>query len=199
VPEPDLVSPPAPLITPLRAVGKLLATVSSNPPPGRNTRTISSRNASAGGFAATVLENQGATNPFKDWSMVFVPYCTSDVHAGDAVPKLSRDTPMKDAIYEISSKKLGMAVVASEGGKVLGVITDGDLRRFLEKHGGALLQMTAGECMHPNPSRISPNAMAVEALDILESRKITSLVVADPEGTLLGVLHLHDLWGIQLI
>ena len=121
------------------------------------------------------------------------------MHAGDAVPKLLRDTPMKDAIYEISSKKLGMAVVASEGGKVLGVITDGDLRRFLEKHGGALLQMTAGECMHPNPSRISPNAMAVEALDILESRKITSLVVADPEGTLLGVLHLHDLWGIQLI
>jgi arabinose-5-phosphate isomerase len=121
------------------------------------------------------------------------------MHAGESAPRLRSGTSMKDAIYEISSKKLGMAVVVDEQDLVLGIITDGDLRRLLERHGGAVLSKTAGECMHPNPSRIGPDALAVEALGILESRKITSLVVADAEGRLAGVLHLHDLWGMQLI
>jgi arabinose-5-phosphate isomerase len=121
------------------------------------------------------------------------------MRTGESAPRLRSGTSMKDAIYEISSKKLGMAVVVDEQDLVLGIITDGDLRRLLEKHGGEVLARTAGECMHPNPSRIDPGALAVEALGILESRKITSLVVADAEGRLAGVLHLHDLWGIQLI
>lgn len=121
------------------------------------------------------------------------------MHTGPGVPALKAQTSMKDAIYEISSKKLGMAVVMDEQRLVLGIITDGDLRRMLERHGGVILEKSAGECMHPNPSRIGPDALAVEALGVLERRKITSLVVADAEGRLLGVLHLHDLWGIQLI
>jgi arabinose-5-phosphate isomerase len=121
------------------------------------------------------------------------------MHTGAEVPRVTPQTPMKDALYEISAKKLGHTVVAEGAGKVLGIITDGDMRRLIEKHGGALLEMSAGSCAHPNPLTIAPDAMAVEALGLMESRKITSLVVVDAAGALLGVLHLHDLWGLQMI
>jgi arabinose-5-phosphate isomerase len=107
--------------------------------------------------------------------------------------------PMRDVIYEISRKRLGVAVVRGGDGRVAGIITDGDLRRLLERHGGDLLVKTAGECAFPNPATVSPDLLAAEALATLEKRKITSLVVADADGKLQGVLHLHDLWGIQLI
>ena len=121
------------------------------------------------------------------------------MHTGEAIPRVSPDTLMKDVLFEISAKKLGHAVVVDGKGKVTGIVTDGDMRRLIEKHGGALLDMTAGGCAHPAPLTIAPGAMAVEALGLMESRKITSLVVLDPEDNLLGVLHLHDLWGIQMI
>lgn len=121
------------------------------------------------------------------------------MHTGASLPRVTPQTPMREAILEISAKKLGMAVVAEAEGAVRGVLTDGDLRRLLERHGGSLLEMTAGECTRPGPRSVPPDVLAAEALRLMEEAKITSLVVQDGEGKLLGVLHLHDLWRLQLL
>jgi arabinose-5-phosphate isomerase len=105
---------------------------------------------------------------------------------------------MTDVIYEMSSKKLGVTTVQEEG-RLCGVISDGDLRRLLEREGGAALSRHAGEAMNAHPRTIAANELAATALAILEERKITSLVVVDATGTVEGVLHLHDLWGVELI
>jgi arabinose-5-phosphate isomerase len=105
---------------------------------------------------------------------------------------------MTDVIYEMSSKKLGMTTV-QEAGYLRGVISDGDLRRLLEREGGAALSKTAGEAMNTKPRTIAADELAAKALAILEERKITSLVVVDAESKVEGVVHLHDLWGVELI
>jgi arabinose-5-phosphate isomerase len=105
---------------------------------------------------------------------------------------------MTDVIYEMSSKKLGITTV-QERGQLRGVISDGDLRRLLEREGGAALSKTAGEAMNPYPRTIAAQELAATALAVLEERKITSLVVVDAMGAVEGVLHLHDLWGVELI
>jgi arabinose-5-phosphate isomerase len=120
------------------------------------------------------------------------------MHGGDDVPLVSPSTLMTDVIYEMSSKKLGMTTV-QEAGKLLGVISDGDLRRLLEREGGAALGKTAGEAMNTNPRTIAAEELAAKALAILEERKITSLVVVDAAHKVEGVVHLHDLWGVELI
>ena len=120
------------------------------------------------------------------------------MHSGDEVPVVSVNTPMTDVIYEMSSKKLGVTTV-QEAGQLLGVISDGDLRRLLEREGGAALSRTAGEAMNPAPRTIAAGELAATALAILEERKITSLVVVDAGQNVEGVLHLHDLWGVELI
>ena len=120
------------------------------------------------------------------------------MHSGDELPVVTPATPMTDVIFEMSSKKLGMTTV-QETGRLQGVISDGDLRRLLEREGGAALSRTAGEAMNATPRTISANELAAKALAILEERKITSLVVIDPEGRVEGVVHLHDLWGVELI
>jgi arabinose-5-phosphate isomerase len=120
------------------------------------------------------------------------------MHAGDAVPVVAPTTPMDDVIYEMSSKKLGITTV-QERGQLRGVISDGDLRRLLEREGGAALSKTAGEAMNPYPRTIAAQELAATALAVLEERKITSLVVVDAMGAVEGVLHLHDLWGVELI
>ncbi|HEX5234437.1 MAG TPA: KpsF/GutQ family sugar-phosphate isomerase [Silvibacterium sp.] len=120
------------------------------------------------------------------------------MHSGDAIPRVSRDTPMKDVIYEMSRKKLGMTTVA-EAGRLLGIISDGDLRRLLESDGPASLSKTAGDAMNPHPQTIAGDELAVRALSMMEDRKITSLAVVDANGALEGVVHLHDLWGTELI
>ena len=120
------------------------------------------------------------------------------MHAGDNVPVVKPSTPMTDVIYEMSSKKLGITTV-QEGGRLCGVISDGDLRRLLEREGGAALSRTAGEAMNPHPRTIAAGELAAKALAILEERKITSLVVVDAEGHVEGIVHLHDLWGVELI
>ncbi len=120
------------------------------------------------------------------------------MHAGDAVPVVAPSTAMTDVIYEMSSKKLGITTV-QEQGRLRGVISDGDLRRLLEREGGAALSKTAGEAMNDHPRTIAAEELAATALAILEERKITSLVVVDAAGTVEGVLHLHDLWGVELI
>jgi arabinose-5-phosphate isomerase len=120
------------------------------------------------------------------------------MHSGDDIPAVAPSTPMTDVIYEMSSKKLGMTTV-QQSGKLLGVISDGDLRRLLEREGGSALAKTAGEAMNPNPRTIPSTELAAKALSILEERKITSLVVVDAEQCVEGVVHLHDLWGVELI
>ena len=120
------------------------------------------------------------------------------MHAGEDVPVVAPNTRMSDVIFEMSSKKLGMTTV-QEGGKLRGVISDGDLRRLLEREGGAALSKTAGEAMNANPRTITAGELAARALAILEERKITSLVVTDATSKVEGVVHLHDLWGVELI
>jgi arabinose-5-phosphate isomerase len=124
------------------------------------------------------------------------------MHAGDAVPVVTAATSMTDVIYEMSRKKLGLTTVQATGddaGRLLGVISDGDLRRLLEREGGAALGKTAGDAMHRIPWTIGPDELAARALALLEEKKITALVVVDAERRVEGVLHLHDLWGIELI
>jgi len=120
------------------------------------------------------------------------------MHAGEAIPVVGLTTPMTDVIYEMSSKKLGVTTV-QEDGQLRGVISDGDLRRLLEGEGGAALCKTAGEAMNARPRTIISTELAATALAILEERKITSLVVVDTANNVKGVLHLHDLWGVELI
>ncbi len=120
------------------------------------------------------------------------------MHAGDDVPAVAMSTPMTDVIYEMSSKKLGMTTV-QQAGTLRGVISDGDLRRLLEREGGAALSKTAGEAMNAAPRTIAAGELAAKALAILEERKITSLVVVDADDKVEGVVHLHDLWGVELI
>jgi arabinose-5-phosphate isomerase len=120
------------------------------------------------------------------------------MHGGDAVPVVAASTPMADVIYEMSSKKLGMTTVQQDC-RLLGVISDGDLRRLLEREGGAALSRTAGQAMNAHPRTIAGTELAARALAILEERKITSLVVTDAQGCVEGVVHLHDLWGLELI
>ena len=119
------------------------------------------------------------------------------MHGGDDLPAVGASTPMRDAIYEMSRKKLGITAVTDDHGRLLGCISDGDLRRLLE-HDGELLHKTAGDCMHPSPLTIDGDELASAGLQVMEERKITSLFVVGEDGRLVGVLHLHDLWGLEL-
>lgn len=116
------------------------------------------------------------------------------MHAGDRLPRVTAETAMTPVIHEMSDKKLGMTTVVDEQGRLLGMISDGDLRRLLERDGHKALAHTAGEIMNAKPVTIAPEAFAGEALALMEERKITSLIVAEG-GNALGVIHLHDLWA----
>jgi arabinose-5-phosphate isomerase len=120
------------------------------------------------------------------------------MHTGNEIPAVTPATPMAEVIFEMSSKKLGMTTV-QDNGRLRGVISDGDLRRLLEREGGAALGKTAGEAMNPNPRTIAGAELAARALAVLEEKKITSLVVVDADMRVEGVVHLHDLWGVELI
>jgi arabinose-5-phosphate isomerase len=119
------------------------------------------------------------------------------MHTGDEVPRVATDTAMKDVIYEMSRKGLGMTTVQDESGRLLGVITDGDLRRLMERDPNPLAR-SAGEVMHKGGVRIHPDELATAALKLLEDKRITSLMVCDDASPVQGVLHLHDLWGVGL-
>ena len=119
------------------------------------------------------------------------------MHKGDGVPRVDRDTALKDVIYEMSRKGLGITTVQDEAGRLIGVITDGDLRRLMEADPNPL-HHTAAEVVKAGGVTIEPGALATAALTVLEKRRITSLVVADGERRVLGILHLHDLWGVGL-
>jgi arabinose-5-phosphate isomerase len=121
------------------------------------------------------------------------------MHAADALPRVTLDTKMPAVFHEMSAKKLGMTTVLNPNGSLAGIITDGDLRRLMEKQGGATLSLTAGEAMTRNPQTIGPHVLASEALNAMEKKKITSIVVVDESQKVVGVVHLHDLWTLELI
>lgn len=120
------------------------------------------------------------------------------MHTGDAIPRVAPATKMPDVIYEMSRKKLGITTVA-EGKRLLGIISDGDLRRLLERRGKDVLDLTAAECMTRDPKVIAPEQFAAAALAIMEEKKITSLPVVNRRGELQGIIHLHDLWETQMV
>ena len=117
------------------------------------------------------------------------------MHTGDALPRVAPVTPMAMVIHEMSDKKLGMTTVVDAGERLAGIISDGDLRRLLERAGAQVLEQTAGDVMNAAPSTIGPDAFAADALLMMEERKITCLVVTEA-GVVLGVVHLHDLWKL---
>jgi arabinose-5-phosphate isomerase len=120
------------------------------------------------------------------------------MHAAEAAPIVRASTPMPEVIHEMSSKRLGMTCVVDEHQHLVGVITDGDLRRLMARATN-VLNLMAAEAMTPRPVTIPRHLLAVEALKIMETHKITSVVVVDPQGGVEGVVHLHDLWRTQMV
>jgi arabinose-5-phosphate isomerase len=120
------------------------------------------------------------------------------MHAGKECPIVQAGTGMRDVIYEMSSKGLGMTCVVDGGSALLGIITDGDLRRHMEK-GGDIRALTAADVMTRGPVSIAPATLAAQALNIMEQRKITSIVVVDGDPRrVIGVVHVHNLWRTEL-
>jgi arabinose-5-phosphate isomerase len=115
------------------------------------------------------------------------------MHAGESAPVVKTSTRMPDVVHEMSSKRLGMTCVVDDNGRLVGVVTDGDLRRLMSRTSD-VVGRTAAEVMTPKPVTIARTVLAVEALKVMETHKITSVVVVDGERAVEGVVHLHDLW-----
>ena len=120
------------------------------------------------------------------------------MHAGEAAPRVLPTAKMPDVIYEMSRKGLGLAAVTAPDGTLLGIITDGDLRRVMQKRSENVLDLTASDCMTKNPVTLPRSELAASALRVMEEKKITSVLIVDAAGKLEGVLHVHDLWTLQL-
>lgn len=120
------------------------------------------------------------------------------MHKGDALPMVAPTTAMPDVIHEITAKRLGMTCVVDAAQQLVGIVTDGDLRRHMTARAD-LLRRTAGDIMTSRPVTIEPGLLAVEALRLMEERKITAVVVCEPAGRAVGVVHLHDLWRTEMI
>ena len=120
------------------------------------------------------------------------------MHTGEALPCVAPSTKMPDVIYEMSRKKLGVTAVV-ESDRLVGIISDGDLRRLLEKRGKDVMDLTAGEAMTRDPKTIAKDQFAATALALMEEKKITSLVVVDTSRRVEGIVHLHDLWTTELV
>jgi len=120
------------------------------------------------------------------------------MHSGEDLPCVGPAAKMPDIIYEMSRKGLGLTAVVDGGNKLLGIITDGDLRRVMERRPKDVLDLAASECMTKNPTTLHAGELAAAALRIMEQKKITSVLVVDSERRLQGVVHIHDLWTLQL-
>jgi len=120
------------------------------------------------------------------------------MHKGKQIPYVSESTPMKDVLKEMSTKKMGMTCVIDSEERLVGVITDGDLRRMIQKYGDSLLEKTAQDCMSPNPINIDKEDLATKALNLMEENKITSLIIKNKKGKIEGIIHLHDLWRTEM-
>ncbi len=120
------------------------------------------------------------------------------MHTGDQLPRVRPQTHMPDVIYEMSKKGLGHTAVVEGDERLVGIISDGDLRRFLQREGNRALGLTAVDCMTREPATIGRKELATRALNLMEARKITSLLVVNAGGKLEGVVHIHDLWTTQM-
>lgn len=120
------------------------------------------------------------------------------MHAGDSAPVVRTSTLMPDVVHEMSSKRLGMTCVVDDSSRLVGVVTDGDLRRLMSRTSD-VVGRSAAEVMTPNPVTIQRSVLAVEALRVMETHKITAVVVVDARNAVEGVVHLHDLWRTQMI
>ncbi len=120
------------------------------------------------------------------------------MRSGDAVPRVAPDATLTELMREMSAKGLGASAVADAGGRVLGIFTDGDLRRLSER-GDDLRRLRAADVMHPNPRSVRPDALAVEAAELMEEHRITSVLVVDAAGMLVGALNSHDLMRAKVI
>jgi arabinose-5-phosphate isomerase len=120
------------------------------------------------------------------------------MHKGENAPRVLASAKMPDVIYEMSRKGLGLAAVTEPDGRVLGIITDGDLRRVMQKRKENVLELTAADCMTRNPVTLPRTELAASALRLMEEKKITSVLIVDSGGRLEGVVHVHDLWTLQL-
>ncbi len=121
------------------------------------------------------------------------------MHAGGDVPLVPLDAPMKDVVYEMSKKRLGITGVVDAEGRLAGVVSDGDLRRLLEREGEKAWSTDAAFAMNRTPKTIAAKSFATEALRLMEEKKITSLFIVDDDGRPGGIVHLHDLWGVESI
>lgn len=120
------------------------------------------------------------------------------MHGGDRIPAVRAETKMPDVIYEMNRKGLGLTAVVEPDGRLLGIITDGDLRRVMSRRRENVLDLTAVDCMTQNPVTLPRTELAASALRLMEERKITSVLVVNAAGILEGVVHIHDLWNLQL-
>lgn len=120
------------------------------------------------------------------------------MHSGEDAPRVLPTAKMPEVIYEMSRKGLGLTAVAEPNGRLLGIITDGDLRRMMLKSKENVLELTAADCMTPNPTALPRTELAASALRVMEEKKITSVLIVDSGGRLEGVVHIHDLWTLQL-
>ena len=120
------------------------------------------------------------------------------MRSGDAVPQVGPQTPFTDMLREMTGKGLGFTAVAEPGGRVLGIFTDGDLRRLIER-GGDLRSLRAAEVMHPGPKLVRADALAVDAAQVMEQHRITSVLVVDADGLLCGALNSNDLMRAKVI
>ncbi len=121
------------------------------------------------------------------------------MHTGGDLPLVPLGAPMKDVVYEMSKKRLGITGVVDGDGRLAGVVSDGDLRRLLEREGEGAWGTDAAGAMNRAPKTIASGAFATEALRLMEERKITSLFIVGDDGRPKGIVHLHDLWGVESI
>jgi arabinose-5-phosphate isomerase len=120
------------------------------------------------------------------------------MHTGENLPRVLPGTKMPDVIYEMSRKGLGLAAVTERDGRLLGIITDGDLRRVMQKRRENVLDLAAADCLTKNPVTLPRSELAAAALRLMEEKKITSVLIVDDQERLEGVVHIHDLWTLQL-
>jgi len=120
------------------------------------------------------------------------------MHSGEDAPRVLPTAKMPEVIYEMSRKGLGLTAVTESNGRLLGIITDGDLRRMMLESKENVLELTAADCMTRNPTTLPKTELAASALHVMEEKKITSVLIVDSGGRLEGVVHIHDLWTLQL-
>jgi len=120
------------------------------------------------------------------------------MRSGDAVPKVKPDALLTDALLEISHKGMGMTAIVDDAGRPVGVFTDGDLRRLIEKVQD-FSKLAIRDVMHPNPRRVHPEQLAVDAVAVMEEFRINQMLVTDADGVLVGALHIHDLTRAKVI